>query len=717
MASGSGESPLALLDLRGLSFSHGLAMQERIKSRLAASVTHHSLDRVSFLLVASFGRCKFRLDVDSVGLLLQAALGGHASHFFVSALGDRVFRFAVSSKQVGLFISSLRFFSCDSFVVFFHLWGNGGPNWRQEHRQFLREEDDSWSSPEASSRSFADVAKLPPRQASSVSTARSPQALDPPGSSQSRLHDASSSLAKINGVLSGANAIPVGAARSRPSAAAAGVLSGANTVPLGEAPFFKQGQRSRHCSRCLANSHWRPNCRQPIRCNACLFSGHVAAACPRKRPTREHNTSSLAKENAALVQGQRWRPRNDFVNPAAAQPSITAALIQANRPIEDSQLPPEIPRRPISGPSPRERFVGEESYFAVPDPSHWSLFPPVDPSSSSPSRSSATEKQENPNPHCHIPAQIDLNQAAQEEEVMAFQRADPEPFIPGYLEVQEVPGRKFFSRSVAPTRPVARNENLAIVTIDPIPGNPMHFAAVRGVVRDFLRDEAGIAFTEIKPTSLGQAMVRLKDGHARDALVQDSPHAFDNVFLSFAKHNRGRNWRAAEFNLECWLLLLDFPRDYLYERYIQQSVADFAQVLLFQLVDGVEASLLVRAIVKDISQVPQFVVIEDPDSIGGESWTVQCEVLRSKEPIDFPPPQDPEPENNILEHPMPFDFFGLGQPVADQIANADGHWDPWPEQAHDVNQELQDNPEAVLAEGVEQAVDNEIVQVNQGMPA
>jgi len=107
-------------------------------------------------------------------------------------------------------------------------------------------------------------------------------------------------------------------------------------------------------------------------------------------------------------------------------------------------------------------------------------------------------------------------------------------------------------------------------------------------------------------------------------------------------------------------------------------------VLLFQLVDGVEASLLIRARVRDISQVPQFVVFEDPDTVGGESFTVQCELLRHKDPTEVPLPQDPVPEDNILEHPMSFDFFGLGQPVLGQNANAEGDWDPWPEQDHDI---------------------------------
>ena len=63
---------------------------------------------------------------------------------------------------------------------------------------------------------------------------------------------------------------------------------------------------------------------------------------------------------------------------------------------------------------------------------------------------------------------------------MAYQRADPNPFIPENLQYEDVPNREFMIRAVAPVRPPARHEDLAIVTIDPLPGNAMHFAAVRG---------------------------------------------------------------------------------------------------------------------------------------------------------------------------------------------------------------------------------------------
>lgn len=71
----------------------------------------------SFALVASFGRCKFRLSEDIVSLILQASIGGSAAHFRVLQLGDRVFKFFVSSKPVGLFVQKLNSFECGHFKV------------------------------------------------------------------------------------------------------------------------------------------------------------------------------------------------------------------------------------------------------------------------------------------------------------------------------------------------------------------------------------------------------------------------------------------------------------------------------------------------------------------------------------------------------------------------------------------------------------------------
>lgn len=56
----------------------------------------------------------------------------------------------------------------------------------------------------------------------------------------------------------------------------------------------------------------------------------------------------------------------------------------------------------------------------------------------------------------------------------------------------------------------------------------------------------------------GQALFRFDFIHDRDAFVLNSPHPFGYVEISFQRHDHGRNFRALNFNMECWLLLLDF---------------------------------------------------------------------------------------------------------------------------------------------------------------
>lgn len=61
--------------------------------------------------------------------------------------------------------------------------------------------------------------------------------------------------------------------------------------------------------------------------------------------------------------------------------------------------------------------------------------------------------------------------------------------------------------------------------------------------------------------------------------------------------------------------------------------------------------------------VPQFNVYSNPDTIDGESWTVQCEVLQHQLEHQGPPVEDPVPEDVDMEARVPLNFFGLVQPV------------------------------------------------------
>jgi hypothetical protein len=93
------------MDLANLDFWLGIVFEDSLRLCLASSVCPARPSLLSsFWLVVSFGRCIFKLNSDSVGYLLQAALRGFAAGFEVLQLSDRVFQFSVSSKAVGFHI-------------------------------------------------------------------------------------------------------------------------------------------------------------------------------------------------------------------------------------------------------------------------------------------------------------------------------------------------------------------------------------------------------------------------------------------------------------------------------------------------------------------------------------------------------------------------------------------------------------------------------------
>jgi hypothetical protein len=64
---------------------------------------------------------------------------------------------------------------------------------------------------------------------------------------------------------------------------------------------------------------------------------------------------------------------------------------------------------------------------------------------------------------------------------MAFFRANPTPFVPRGLNHLEVGPRKPMERVVL-MHPCAKNQDLAIVSINPMPTHQITFQAIRDVV-------------------------------------------------------------------------------------------------------------------------------------------------------------------------------------------------------------------------------------------
>lgn len=148
------------MEIPPLNLRPGRVVEAEILRRFGTPVNFDpSSPLPEFFLVLSVGRCKFRLSPITVGCILQSVLGGSRHAYRVSQLNDRVFRFSVRSKQVGFHVFQLRNFECAEFRVFFHLWQNGGPNFKLEYRNWLAEEAAKWS--EVARRTSSTQSKRP----------------------------------------------------------------------------------------------------------------------------------------------------------------------------------------------------------------------------------------------------------------------------------------------------------------------------------------------------------------------------------------------------------------------------------------------------------------------------------------------------------------------------------------------------------------------------
>lgn len=255
-----------------------------------------------------------------------------------------------------------------------------------------------------------------------------------------------------------------------------------------------------------------------------------------------------------------------------------------------------------------------------------------------------------------------------EAPTMAYQRANPGPFKPRGMHVEDVPNRPRMVRVVAGRRPMRKNEDLVIVTINPLHGNPLHFPTVEEILREILEEHRGVNIREVQPCHLGQAFVRFKNEYDRDRFVSESPHPYGDVHISFTKHNQGRNWRRVNFNQECWLMLMGFPNGYWKQEYVDTVMGPLGKAISWDDNPNHLTRMLVRARVVDLASIPHFIVFSDTVGYDGDSWTIQVEILQHENISNGPPDEDPIPSPKPDQGPPLFNFFGLGQQVLAPIA-------------------------------------------------
>jgi hypothetical protein len=67
---------------------------------------------------------------------------------------------------------------------------------------------------------------------------------------------------------------------------------------------------------------------------------------------------------------------------------------------------------------------------------------------------------------------------------MAFQLADPAPFMPRIFQRLEVPGRRVMARAISRRTPLI-HEDWALMIIEPLPQHQVSFGAIRNVANQF----------------------------------------------------------------------------------------------------------------------------------------------------------------------------------------------------------------------------------------
>lgn len=139
----------------------------------------------------------------------------------------------------------------------------------------------------------------------------------------------------------------------------------------------------------------------------------------------------------------------------------------------------------------------------------------------------------------------------------------------------------------------------------------------------------------------------------RDRLIRDSPHAFGDVFISFTKHNEGRNWRRVHFNRVCWLLIVGVPFDDCNTEDIATAIAKFGRIISWEKEDALKGKVQVKARVTELIEVPKSIRWSEGENFEGESLTSSVEVLLEEMLGGGPPDEDPIPPPGVDPHLVP----------------------------------------------------------------
>ncbi|CAL4991209.1 unnamed protein product [Urochloa decumbens] len=667
--------------------SHGQVFAAKVRSLTGLLVaSSHPKEADNFWLIAAFSRSRLKLLESSIGDILQAILGGLSKLFCVVELEDGLFKFSVSFKEVGLMVYDLQSFSCPTFKVFFHLWNEKGLSAARASAISDRGPNYQWVevNQKNKKKSYAEAASsdvpltgancVPLRQQHSVFSRldfRNISDLDLKRCLRSAKNTAHALNAGSNSNLILKSSFNNGPA-SQPKSQPAFTVPSQYSKPMGWSA----------CSRCFSAKHTRPFCQGRIRCAACFRLGHLAARChfpPRFSRLQDGNffSSLFRSDSSKLTNLVNWFQANVGLTDGAKSKEVPvfscfSDFFKASLPpgIEapSSSLAihplPTVPRPSTSSPPGSDQAVhpvaGDDLELRLAPSNPLAPALPLTSSPASASPSSQTVPPSTKKTPFSATVTRSPEDSARQGDEMAYRFVDPTPFMPPNCNRVMIPNRRTMTRAVLGGRR-ERNKDLAIATIEPLPGQEVIFESVEEVLDDFLWNTKEVGYHTIQPTPYGQALVRFSQCHQRDFLIRGSPHTYGNMRISFVEHNKAWNNKRVNMNYEVWLMLLGLNNDFWTQKDLEKSLADFGKLITWQEDPRHLARVIVKARVVELEEIPWFIVCSDGEDFEGESWTAQCEVLQVNMLGGAPGDEDQPPGPDEV-NPNFFEFFGYGQP-------------------------------------------------------
>jgi hypothetical protein len=212
---------------------------------------------------------------------------------------------------------------------------------------------------------------------------------------------------------------------------------------------------------------------------------------------------------------------------------------------------------------------------------------------------------------------------------------DPTQFVPHGFNILHVEGRTSVQRVILPRR-ARKHEDFTIASINPMPEGEVLFANVHEVLVEFLTQEARVGVKSIQRCPFGQAYVQFERIRDRDRLIDGSPHVFEDITISFCKHNEGVNWRRAHLDNcsvdqlsrgECWILMVGTPLDNWSTEDVTAIISKFGRLILWEN-DAENKGRIIAKIrcseLRDIPKSVRFTEGEQPEASPGHSLWRFC---------------------------------------------------------------------------------------------